>query len=64
MPDPGIRVTVQDLVTGDSETQEIHDDYVIVCAGTCYVAHVNDYPTKGTQILTVKGRLGLGGDHG
>lgn len=64
MPDPGIRVTVEDLATGESESQEIRDDYVIVCAGTCHVAHVNDYPTKGTHVLTVKGRGGLGGDYG
>lgn len=62
MPDPGIRVTVQDLETGDSESQVIRDDYIIVTAGTCHVAHVNDYPTKGTHVLTIKGRLGLGGD--
>ncbi len=63
MAEPGIRVTVEDLATGETESQEIRDDYVIVCAGSCYVAHVNDYPMKGTQVLTVKGRLGLGGDH-
>lgn len=57
-----IRVTVEDLATGESETQEIYNDYVIVCAGTCHVAHVNDYPTKGTQVLTIKGRLGLGAE--
>jgi hypothetical protein len=61
MPDPGIRVTVEDLATGERESQEIRDDYVIVCAGSCYVSHVHDYPTKGTQILTIKGRLGRGG---
>lgn len=54
--EPGIRVTVEDLATGESESQEIHDDYVIVCAGTCHVAHVSDYPMKGTQVLTIKGR--------
>ncbi len=52
---PGIRVTVEDLATGESESQEIHDDYVIVCAGSCHVAHVNAFG-NGTHVLTVKGR--------
>lgn len=51
-----IRVTVEDLETGDSESQEIENDYIIVCAGSCHVAHIQSYPTKGTQILTIKGR--------
>lgn len=55
---PQIRVTVEDLATGESETQEVHDDYIIVCAGSCHVAHINTYPTKGTHVLTIKGRRG------
>jgi hypothetical protein len=58
----GIRVTVEDLETGERASQEIANDYVIVCAGSCHVAHVQDYPGKGTQVLTVKGRNGLGGE--
>jgi hypothetical protein len=53
---PKIRVTVEDIETGESESAVIEDDYIIVCAGSCYVAHASDYPTKGTQVLTIKGR--------
>lgn len=52
----GIRVTVTDLETGESESQEIHNDYVIVCAGSCYVHHTQAYPGTGTHQLTIKGR--------
>jgi hypothetical protein len=53
-----IRVTTTDLgIPPDpSESQEIEDDYVIVCAGSCYVAHVSAYNTTGTHVVTIKGR--------
>lgn len=51
----GIRVTVTDLETGESETQEIWNDYVIVAAGACEVTNIQTYPTVGTHVLTVKG---------
>ena len=47
-----------DTETGDSETREIDNDVLVVTAGNCYIAHVNDYPTKGTQVYTIKGRGG------
>lgn len=50
-----IRVTVTDLDTGDSEEAVISDDYVITCAGTAYVGHVQAY-ASGTHVITVKGR--------
>jgi hypothetical protein len=53
----GIRVTVTDLATGESHSRVVNNDYVIVTAGTCHVASIQDYPTKGTQVLTVKGRV-------
>ncbi len=56
MSEPQIRVTVEDLLTGDTESQEISDDYVIVAAGTCRVAGVQAYPKSGTHVITVKGR--------
>lgn len=56
MTTQGIRVTVTDLGTGESETQEVWDDYVIVTAGSCEVANIQTYPTKGTHVLTIKGR--------
>lgn len=56
MGDPGIEVTVKDLLTGDTETKVIQDDYVIITAGSCFISGVQDYPTKGTAVLTIKGR--------
>ena len=50
------RVTAEDLETGDTETTEITDDYVVICDGSCYIAHVQAYPAKGTHVLTIKGR--------
>ena len=50
----GIRVTVTDLETGESETAEVTDDYIIVTAGRCYVAGAQHYPGKGTTVLTIK----------
>jgi hypothetical protein len=49
-----IRVTVTDLGTGDSESAVITDDYVLTCAGSCYVHHVQAY-ASGTHVITVKG---------
>lgn len=55
-----IRVTVTDLGTGDTDEAVITDDYVVTCAGSAYVHHVQAY-AKGTHVITVKGRKpGLG----
>lgn len=51
----GIRVTVEDLETGETETIDVDNDYVILAAGTCNVEHVQAY-SNGTHVLTVKGR--------
>ena len=53
-----IEVTVRDTETNESETATITNDYIIITAGTCHVTNVQDYPTKGTHVLTVKGRGG------
>lgn len=50
-----IEVTVRDTESGDSETQTITNDYVIVCAGSCYV-HYTQAHANGTHVLTIKGR--------
>lgn len=50
-----IQVTVTDLDTGDSSTEVITDDYVLTCAGSAYVDHVQAY-ANGTHVITVKGR--------
>jgi hypothetical protein len=53
-----IRVTSEDLSADPDPPQvaEIKDDYVIVCAGSCYVSHVSTWPKSGTVQLTIKGR--------
>jgi len=53
-----IEVTVRDTETGQSETQTITDDVLVITAGTCYISSVSDYPKSGTQVYTVKGRGG------
>jgi len=54
----GIKVTATDLETGDEQSVVIWDDYNIVCAGSCYVAHVQA-SANGTHVLTIKGRRQL-----
>ena len=49
-----IRVTIEDLATGDRETVEIADDYIFICAGNTYLTSTQSYPKTGTHILTVK----------
>lgn len=51
-----IRVTVTDTESGDTETREIDNDVLVVTSGTCHIASVQDYPIKGTQVYTIKGR--------
>lgn len=50
-----IKVTVSDPETGEVLDETVIDnDYVIVCAGTCYRHHVGRF-TNGTHVITVKG---------
>lgn len=49
-----IRVTVEDIETGETEIREIKDDYILVCAGRYHLTHTNLYPRSGTVQLTVK----------
>ena len=58
MPDSepkGIRVTVEDLETGDTDTAVIWDDYFLLCAGCCHLTYTNLFPSSGTVQLTIKG---------
>jgi hypothetical protein len=57
MPEQHVRiqVTATDLDTSESDTVIITDDYVLTCAGSCYVHHVQAY-ANGTHVITVKGR--------
>lgn len=52
-PPQGTRVTATDLATGESETVEIRDDYVVTCDGRSYVDGVQAY-ANGTHIVTIK----------
>ncbi len=49
----GTRVTATDLETGESETVEIVDDYVVTTDGRCYVAGVQAF-RNGTHVVTIK----------
>jgi hypothetical protein len=55
----GIRVTATDLDRPeDSDSNEIMDNYVIVCAGSCEVTNVNVHHKAdgtSTHVITVKG---------
>lgn len=53
-----VRVTCTDLANGDSESQEIWDDYCLVAVGSAYVdnfqVHAKSDGTA-THVITVKG---------
>ncbi len=51
----GIRVTATDTESGESSTAEVMDNYVLITAGTCYLAHQAVH-ANGTVVLTIKGR--------
>lgn len=54
----GVRVTVLDHATGQTETKEIPPgEYLIICTAPCDVAHTQVYPKSGTHVLTIKGRI-------
>lgn len=55
MAEKQIRVTVVDLLTGDTETVEVGDDYLLIAAGSCYLDGTQVYG-NGTHVLTIKGR--------
>lgn len=56
MSDP-IKVTVTDPDTGEVLGERtLENDYVIICAGSRYLDGVQQYPAKGTTVLTVKTR--------
>ncbi len=48
------RVTAEDVETGETETAEITDNYVLIREGSAYVANTVVH-ANGTHILTVKG---------
>lgn len=50
-----IKVTVEDVETGDSETKTITDDVLVIVEGTAHVAGIQNYPKSKTQVWTIKG---------
>jgi hypothetical protein len=50
-----IGVIAEDLGTGHTESVVIADDYVLICAGSCYLAGVEADLETGTHVITVKG---------
>jgi hypothetical protein len=53
-PRDGIRVAVTDLQTGEIDSKEIVDDFIVVCAGRHFVSYSQLYPLSGTTQLTIK----------
>ena len=51
----GVRVTVEDLLTGETDEMTIWDDYVLITAGSCEQSSVQVFG-NGTHVITVKGR--------
>lgn len=52
-----LRVTVVDEQAGDTDTATVPDgEYLLIVTDPCYLAHTAVYPTKGTVVLTIKGR--------
>lgn len=51
----GIRVTVEDLETGETESKLVGPgDFILIPVAPCYVGSVQRYPKSGTTQLTVK----------
>jgi hypothetical protein len=51
----GIRVTVEDLETGETESKVIGPgDFIFIPVAPCYLGPVQRYPKAGTTMLTVK----------
>ncbi len=54
---PVLRITVEDLESGEKESKEIPaGEYFIVTTTPCHVSSTQSYPTKGTHVITVRDR--------
>lgn len=52
----GFKVTVEDLETGEVQTATIPmHEYMLIRTGDCHISHIEDYPTSGTVVLTIRG---------
>jgi hypothetical protein len=53
-----LRVVATDLLTGESGTVDLPaGEYLLLTTEPCHLASTQAYPTKGTHVLTVKGRI-------
>ena len=50
----GTRVTCEDIETGETESQVIENNYVVITDGNTHVSDVQHYPGTGTTVLTIK----------
>lgn len=51
-----LRVTVEDLETGEKQTVDVPSgDYFMLTTAPAYVAHTNVF-ANGTHVVTIKGR--------
>jgi hypothetical protein len=48
-----IRVTCEDLTTGEIKSAEIWDSYMVICAGNRYLAATQIHG-NGTAVITIK----------
>lgn len=53
-PEQGIRVTVEDLKTGETETKVICNEWLLICDGAVYLDGLQEWPKSGTVQLTIK----------
>jgi hypothetical protein len=52
-----LRVTVEDLVTGDKDEAILPaGEYLVITTEPCHTAHTQAFPGKGTHVVTIKGR--------
>ncbi len=51
----GFRVTVEDLSDGEKTSMVVGaGDYILIPFEPCHLANVQQYPGKGTVVLTIK----------
>lgn len=51
----GFRVTVEDLDNGGTQSMLVGaGDYILIPFEPCHLANVQQYPGKGTVVLTIK----------
>ena len=52
-----LRVTCEDLLTGEKQTADLPaGEYLLLTTEPCHLASTQAYPSKGTHVITIKGR--------